>query len=169
MYLKIHPEKARSEADKETLDKIYKPGNSVKIIHDLDDDDEEEEEEGEGEEGGGEEEEEEVVVDLDGRRRYSGEMRPRGNAAILRMQPCPCCYPPDPNPYGYTCPNPIPPPPAPIDGDEYIAGIAGHMRCRSCGGIIPVKDGMACEICAHNWCGSLFECLEPQALQKFES
>ncbi|KAF8422914.1 hypothetical protein EV426DRAFT_669739 [Tirmania nivea] len=141
MYLKLHPEKARTEEDIVERDKIYKPGDVVTITRAADDysDDEGNEED--------EEDEDELVV---------------------RMLPCDYCYPPEPLQNGLACEHPIPPPPAPVDGIEYIEGIEHHSSCNVCMRTMPRREGMACESCNFNWCGSLFVCTRQDVLRKFE-
>jgi len=140
MYLKLHPEKARTGEDKVDLDKIYKPGDIVKITRAADDYSDEEGNDGD--------EDEEDLED--------------------RMPPCDYCYPPEPLENGLACEHPIPPPPAPVDGIEYMEGVEHHSSCSACMRTMPRREGMACESCAYNWCGSLFECSRQDVLKKFE-
>ena len=144
MYLKLHPEKARTEEDKVDMDKRYKPGNVIKITRAADDySDEEGNEEVEDEEEEGE--------DLED-----------------RMPPCEYCYPPEPLENGLACEHPIPPPPAPVNGLEYMEGIEHHRSCGACMRTMPRREGMACESCNLSWCGSLFVCTMQGVLRKFE-
>ncbi|KAF8443636.1 hypothetical protein BGX38DRAFT_1199257 [Terfezia claveryi] len=140
MYLKLHPEKARTEEDEINLDKIYKPGNVVKILRAADDYSDEEGNDGD--------EDEEDPED--------------------RMPPCDYCYPPEPLENGLACEHPIPPPPAPVDGIEYMEGVEHHRSCSACMRTMPRREGMACESCAYDWCGSLFECTRQNVLKRFE-
>lgn len=143
MYIKLHPEKARTEEDKVDLDKIYKPGDVFRITRAADDYSDEE--------GNDDDEEDEDEEDLE-----------------FRMPPCYYCYPLDPLQDGPACEHPIPPPPAPVDGAEYMEGIGHHTSCSVCMRTMPRREGTACESCALNWCGSLFICARPHVLKKFE-
>ena len=148
MYLKLNPDKARSNEEKETLDKIYKSGDVIKVTRG------EEEDESDEEEVENDDEDDEPIRDW------------RQIWELSRMQPCLCCSPPDPNPYGFACEHPIPPAPAPLDGAEYRVGVLRHTRCRVCQATMPLKDGMSCESCGLNWCGTLFQCTSPGHLEK---